>query len=297
MNQILFYTLYPILWGLSKLPFRLLYGISTACYYLLYYVFGYRKKVIVANLKMTFPGLSNKDQKRITKQFYRHMCDLIVESLKSLTISEQELRRRFVYENLEYCHELYQKNRSVIIMCGHYASWEWSIMMPMLVPYRGVGVYKKLKNPYFDRLARRIRGRFEGILVPNKEIRKYLTQCNEQGTKTMTMIISDQSPKSKSFRHSFEFLGHDTPFFTGTEDMARSMNYALIYLKIEKVKRGHYKGTVVPISEDVSAQERGAVTRKFIAALEEQIRKEPQYYLWSHKRWKHHPEFQKLMNL
>ena len=297
MNQIFFYTLYPILWGLSKLPFRLLYGISTACYYLLYYVFGYRKKVIVANLKMTFPGLSNKDQKRITKQFYRHMCDLIVQSLKSLTISEQELRRRFVYENLEYCHELYQKNRSVFIMCGHYASWEWSIMMPMLVPYRGVGVYKKLKNPYFDRLARRIRGRFEGILVPNKEIRKYLTQCNEQGTKTMTMIISDQSPKSKSFRHSFEFLGHDTPFFTGTEDMARSMNYALIYLKIEKVKRGHYKGTVVPISEDVSAQERGAVTRKFIAALEEQIRKEPQYYLWSHKRWKHHPEFQKLMNL
>ena len=154
-----------------------------------------------------------------------------------------------------------------------------------------------MKNPYFDRLARRIRGRFEGILVPNKEIRKYLTQCDEQGTKTMTMIISDQSPKSKSFRHSFEFLGHDTPFFTGTEDMARSMNYALIYLKIDKVKRGHYKGTVIPISEDVSAQERGAVTRKFIALLEEQIRKEPQYYLWSHKRWKHHPEFQKLMNL
>ena len=121
MNQIIFYILYPLLWALSKLPFRVLYGISTACYYLLYYIFGYRKKVIVANLKMTFPERSYKDQKRITKQFYRHMCDLIVESLKSLTISEQELRRRFVYENLEYCHELYQKNRSVIIMCGHYA--------------------------------------------------------------------------------------------------------------------------------------------------------------------------------
>jgi len=257
---------------------------------------GYRKKVVIANLKMALPGRSEDEHVRLSKLFFRHMCDLIVESLKSLTISEQELRRRFVYENLEYCNELRQKDLSTIIMCGHYASWEWSFMMPMLVPFHGIGVYKKLKNPHFDRLVRRIRGRFEGVLVPNKEIRKYLTQCKENGTKTMTMIISDQSPKSKSFRHSFEFLGHQTPFFTGTEDMARKMNFALIYLKIEKIKRGYYKGTVVPISEDANAEEEGSVTRKFINALEAQIHQEPQYYLWSHKRWKHHPEFQKLMN-
>ena len=296
MNQILYYTLYPVLWLFSKLPFRVLYGISSFCYYLLYYVVGYRKKVVLANLKLAMPGLSAEEYERLSKLFFRHMCDLIMESLKSLTISEKELRQRFVYENLEYCDALHEKGLSTFIMCGHYASWEWSFMMPMLVPFHGIGVYKKLKNPHFDRLVRRIRGRFEGVLVPNKEIRKYLNQCNENGVKTMTMIISDQSPKSKSFRHSFEFLGHETPFFTGTEDMARKMNYALIYLKIEKVKRGHYKGTVVPISEDANAEEPGAITRKFIKALEEQIRKEPQYYLWSHKRWKHHAAFQKLMD-
>jgi KDO2-lipid IV(A) lauroyltransferase len=296
MDQLLYYILYPILWLLSKLPFWVLYNISNFCFYLLYYIFGYRKKVVHANLKMAFPERSEQELNRLSKLFFRHMCDLIVESLKSLTISEHELRRRFVYENLEYCEELRQKDLSTFIMCGHYASWEWSFMMPMLVPFHGIGVYKKLKNPYFDRLVRRIRGRFEGVLVPNKEIRQYLSQCNENEVKTMTMIISDQSPKSKSFRHSFEFLGHQTPFFTGTEDMARKMNFALIFLKIEKVKRGYYKGTVVPISEEANAEQPGDITRKFIAALEEQIQKEPQYYLWSHKRWKHHPEFQKLMS-
>ncbi len=296
MDQLIYYILYPILWLLSKLPFGVLYGLSNLCYYMLYYVLGYRKKVVLANLKMAFPGKTEQEYKRLSKAFFRHMCDLIVESLKSLTISEQELRRRFVYENLEYCEELRQKDLSTFIMCGHYASWEWSFMMPMLVPFHGIGVYKKLKNPHFDRLVRRIRGRFEGVLVPNKEIRQYLSQCNEKGVKTMTMIISDQSPKSKSFRHSFEFLGHQTPFFTGTEDMARKMNFALIYLKIEKIKRGYYKGTVVPISENANAEQPGDITRKFIKALEAQIRLEPQYYLWSHKRWKHHPEFQKLMH-
>ena len=295
MNQIAYYLLYPLMWLLSKLPFWMLYGASTACYYLMYYVFGYRKKVVMANLTMAFPEYSQAQKIKLSKQFFRHMCDLIVESLKSLTISEGELRKRFVYENLEYCTELKEKNLSTLIMCGHYASWEWSFMMPMLVPFHGIGVYKKLKNPYFDRLARRIRGRFEGVLVPNKEIRQYLSNCQEKDIKTMTMIISDQSPKSKSFRHSFPFLGHETQFFTGTEDMARKIEFALIYLKIEKVKRGHYKGTVVPISEQPNALEKGEITKKFIGELEAQIHQAPEYYLWSHKRWKHHPEFQDLM--
>ena len=167
--------------------------------------------------------------------------------------------------------------------------------MPMLVPFHGIGVYKKLKNPHFDRLIRRIRGRFEGVLVTNKEIRKYLNSCEEKHIKTLTMIISDQSPKSKSFRHSFPFLGRQTLFFTGTEDMARKMNFALIYLKIEKIKRGYYKGTIVPISERPNDMKKGEITNKFINELESQIRQTPEYYLWSHKRWKHHSEFQKLM--
>ena len=287
MNQVAFLLLYPILWGFSILPMRVLYGLSSACYYLVYYVFGYRKAVVKQNLQRAFPNRSERDLKVIGHKFYRHLCDLIFESLKSLTISERELKKRFTYINLEYFDGLKQTGKSGFIMCGHYASWEWSFMMPSLVPFEGIGVYKKLKNPYFDRLVRKIRGRFEGILVANKEFRQYLNQQDAQGIQTLSMIISDQAPRSNTYKTKLPFLGVESPFFTGTEFIARELDYALVYLKIEKIKRGYYQGTVVPLSDDPSALPELEVTRRFLHELEQQIYTAPEFYLWSHKRWKH----------
>ena len=160
-------------------------------------------------------------------------------------------------------------------------------MLPSLVPFEGIGVYKRLKNPYFDRLVRKIRGRFEGILVANKEFRQYLNQQDAQGIQTLSMVISDQAPRSNTYKTKLSFMGIESPFFTGTEFIARDLNYALVYLKIEKLKRGYYRGTVVPITESPNELPELEVTRKFLRELEGQIHTAPEYYLWSHKRWKH----------
>ena len=287
MNQLAFIFIYPLIWCLSVLPMRVLYALSSASYYLVFYLFGYRKKVVIQNLRRAFPERSEKELLEIRRKFYRHLCDLIVESLKSLTISEAELKKRFSYVNLDYFDALKKTGKSGFIMCGHYASWEWSFMLPSLVPFEGIGVYKRLKNPYFDRLVRKIRGRFEGILVANKEFRQYLNQQDAQGIQTLSMVISDQAPRSDTYKTKLSFMGIESPFFTGTEFIARDLNYALVYLKIEKLKRGYYRGTVVPITESPNELPELEVTRKFLRELEGQIHTAPEYYLWSHKRWKH----------
>ncbi|MGY5846865.1 lysophospholipid acyltransferase family protein [Salegentibacter sp. HM20] len=288
MQALVFRLIYPILWAISKLPFPFFYRLSDAVYFLVYYITGYRKKVVVDNLKLAFPEKSTSELKKIRKKFYRHMCDMFLEMIKSISISEEEMVKRFQLENPEEYQRLKNLNKNLIIMCGHYASYEWMNALQLQgVEHQAYGVYKKIKNPHFDKMAREIRGRYDGVLIPTSMARKFIAKNEEKDQLSAYAMISDQSPKRFTRAHWAKFMGIRVPVFMGSELLAREHDIAVVYLKVDKIKRGHYKASLIPISEAPQQEESFYITRKFIDLLEKQIREKPELYLWTHKRWKH----------
>ncbi|WP_347374563.1 lysophospholipid acyltransferase family protein [Aequorivita sp. Q41] len=286
MQRLLYILVYPILWMHSILPMRILYIKSTALYFLVYYVIGYRKKVVKDNLALVFPEKTQEERNRIAQNFFKHLCDIIVETIKALTISEKEIRKRFVVTNAEILDSYYQNNRSILLMAGHYGNWEWSGILNKLMQHQAHAVYKPLDNKQFDALVKKTREHFGGIIVSNKKIVGVLFRKWKKGIKTLTYILSDQTPKLGGFKHRDTFLGIDVPMFTGTEELAKKLDFSVLYLKVEKVKRGYYTATFVPLVDNPKEYSDFQITRMFFDSLEEQIKEKPEYYLWSHKRWK-----------
>ncbi|RFN57953.1 lysophospholipid acyltransferase family protein [Marixanthomonas ophiurae] len=287
MQRLLYYLLYPILWLVSILPMWLLYIKSSALYIITYYIIGYRKKVVKNNLNLVFPDHSPEEINRIAKGFYKHLCDIIFETIKSLTISEKEIRKRFQFENIEMLQQLYEKDKSFLLMCGHYASWEWSFILPSHINHKSYAVYKKLDNPYFDTLVKNIRGRFGAETITNKKIVPLLFRNSKKNINSAALILSDQSPKKNAYKHRDTFMGIDVPVFTGTEELAKRLDFAAVYLKIKKVKRGYYKASFELLAENPKEYPGFEITRMFLTEIENQIKEQPEFYLWSHKRWKH----------
>lgn len=286
MQRLLYILAYPILWLLSVLPMRILYIKSSALYVLAYYIIGYRKKVVKDNLALVFPEKTQKERDRIAQQFFKHLCDIIFETIKAFTISEKEIRKRFVVTNIEILEPYYQNNKSILLMAGHYGNWEWSGILNKLMKHQAHAVYKPLGNRQFDALVKKTREHFGGIIVSNKKIVPVLFRKWKKGIKTLTYILSDQTPKKGNFKHRDRFMGIDVPVFTGTEELAKMLDFSVLYLKVEKVKRGYYKTTFVPLVDNPKEFPDFQITRMFFDALETQIREKPEYYLWSHKRWK-----------
>ncbi len=287
MKRIVFYIVYPFLWFLSLLPLPILYIKSSVLYFVVYYIVGYRKKVVKGNLRLVFPDKSASEIVSISKEFYKHLCDMIFENIKSISISEKELTKRFSVENSDYLDRLYKDGKNVLLLCGHYASWEWSGLIGKNTLFERYAVYKKLDNSSFDNLIKRIRGRFGASIIPNKQIAKVLYRSFKEGKQSLTLILSDQTPKLGSFKDRQAFMGIDVPVFTGTEELAKLLGFSTVYLHIEKVKRGYYKAKFIPLAEDPKAYPDFEITRLFLNEIEKQIYAAPAYYLWSHKRWKH----------
>lgn len=291
MQGLVFWTVYPILWLISILPFRIFYLVSDLIFVLVYYVVGYRRKTVQNNLRLVFPEKPDKEIKRIEKKFYRHMCDMFLEMIKSISISEKELKKRFVFTNLEYLRELETMNKSIIVMCGHYASYEWMNALQLYdLKFGAFGIYKRIRNKYFDDLAKKIRGRFDGVLISTYNATEKIRYNQENGILGNYAMIADQSPKMNRAKHWINFMGIRVPVFEGSDRLARKLDMNVIYLQVEKKGRGYYEATLVPITEDARKSPEHYITKKFIELLEEQIRKKPEYYLWTHKRWKHRNE-------
>lgn len=286
MQRLLYILVYPILWLASILPLWLLYFNSTLLFILTYYFIGYRKKVVKANLKLVFPEKSVKERTDIAKKFYQHLCDLLFETIKSFNISEEVIEKRYHFKNLEVLDDLYKKKRSVLLMCGHYGNWEWSGIITKKMDFKGYGVYKPIENKYFDRLVKKIRGKYGGVIISNRKIVPALYRNVRDKVKSLTLILADQSPKAWAYKHRDTFMGIDVPVFVGTEELAKKLDFATVYLKVEKVKRGYYSVSFVPLYEDPSEAQDFDITRRFLSEIEKQIHDVPQYYLWSHKRWK-----------
>ncbi len=287
MQFLIYLIVYPFLWSISKLPFRLLYIVSDVFYILIYHIIGYRKKVVNNNLRLVFPDKTDKEITTIRKKFYKHLCDMFLEMAKTMSISEKELKKRFKITNPEEFKRLESLNKSVILIFGHYASWEWSIVLQNYINFKGLAVYKKLANRHFDKLVRDIRSKFNTTLISTKETTSIINQNESEGIKSITGFLSDQSPRLSKDVYWGNFMGIDVPCFTGAERLAKKLDLSTAYLKVTKAKRGFYEAEIITLAEDSNKYENYELTDLFLKEVEKQIHKAPEYYFWTHKRWKH----------
>ncbi|GAB4163600.1 MAG: lipid A biosynthesis protein [Winogradskyella sp.] len=287
MQLIAYIIIYPILWLVSILPFRLLYALSDVLYFFLYKVFGYRTSTVKANLKLVFPEKSEKEIKDISTKFYHHLCDMIVESIKSMTISEAEMKKRYRFSNVELINDLGKKQRSIVLMCAHYGSWEWIFILQTYIQHKGYAVYKRLRNKHFDKLVKRIRAKYNSHLITTKETFTVLAESKTKGELTINGFASDQSPKANKAFHWNEFMGIKVPMHTGAELLAKKLDMAVVFFSVKRLKRGYYETTFKTITENPRDFKDYDITDIFFKLVEEQIKEAPQYYLWTHKRWKH----------
>lgn len=287
MQLIAFILIYPLLWVVSILPFRILYAVSDLLYVFIYYFIGYRKKVVQDNLKLVFPEKSEDDLVEITKKFYRHLCDMFVESIKSMNISLDSMKARYKFNNLDIIKNFEKQNKNIVLMCAHYGSWEWIFILQTYTTHRSYAIYKRLQNTYFDRLVKSIRARYNSYLITTKETFTVLEAAKKNGVLFMGGFASDQSPKKHKARHWANFMGINVPVHTGAEALAKKLDVPIVFFAVERVKRGYYEATFQTLVETPKDFKDYEITDRFLELVENQIKQAPEYYLWTHKRWKH----------
>ncbi|MBU2905372.1 MULTISPECIES: lysophospholipid acyltransferase family protein [Arenibacter] len=286
MQFLVYILVYPLLWLISILPFRLFYFFSDFVFIILYHVVGYRKKVVKENLRRAFPNKTKEEIQKIRKDFYRHMCDMFLEMVKTLNLSKEELKERYKIVNIEVLQEIV-KDKSVLIVCSHYANWEWNVSINNYVNAKGYAVYQRIGNSYFDDLIKKIRAKWNTTLITQQETVKTVYRNVQNGVISAYGMVSDQSPQVKRAQYWSEFMGVKVPIFNGPESMARKLDLAVVFLKVSKVKRGYYKAEFIPITTAGKQTKKNEITDRFLRLTEDQIREKPEYYLWTHKRWKH----------
>lgn len=287
MQLVVYILVYPLLWLISRLPFKIIYFISDGVYVLLYHVIGYRKKVVRNNLALVFPEKSEKERLLIEKAFYKHMCDIFLEMMKTMGMSKKEIQERFTVTNMELVNGLEEKGLNTMLMLPHYASWEWVLSLNLQILSKGYGIYQKIENKYFDKLVRDIRGKYNTQLISTRESRKILKAAKDSNELLMVGIISDQSPMVSRAKYWTDFMGVVVPAHVGGEEICKANDFIPIYLKVRKKKRGYYEGTFKILSENPSDVPDYEITDDFLRETEKSIREAPEYYFWTHKRWKH----------
>ncbi|MGB1037949.1 MAG: lysophospholipid acyltransferase family protein, partial [Bacteroidia bacterium] len=267
------------------LPYWVLYGVSNFLSFVFYYLIPYRKSVVLQNLKNSFPSKSDKEVDIICRKFYNHLCDLIVESVKLFSISEKTISKRFIVNNPEVLQPYFDSGKSIIIVGGHYNNWEMLASgIDMQVPHQSVALYSKLSNAFFNEKMKSSRGRFGLRMVTTKDSFAYFKEQTEEPR--MTIFGADQSPTYSKNVHWTKFLSQDTAVALGTERFAKKYDLPVVYGAINKEKRGHYSLTISVLTENPKETKDGEITELHTKKLEEQILTQPEYWLWTHKRWK-----------
>jgi len=288
MSLIIFILVYPIIWLLSKLPFRVLYFVSDLFYILIYHIIGYRKKVVAGNLKLVFPEKSEKELKQISKKFYHHLVDIFIEMIKSFSITEKEINEHYKYINIELINELYKNGRSAILTGAHYANWEWILNISAFMPYKGVAAYTKINNPYFEKAMLKSRSKFGVHLRKTSDTIAEIKSNHKNNIQALYGLLSDQSPQLRKTFYWKEFFGVKVPIHTGTEMLAKKYNMDVIFMNTKKVKRGYYETTFSIINEKEAKKYADyELTDIFLKKVEEQVYAQPEFYFWTHKRFKH----------
>lgn len=282
-------TLYVFVWVMAWLPLNFLYLFSNICYYLIYYLFKYRKKVVRENIRLAFPEKSLTERMEIEKKFYRFFCDVFIETISLMHISKKEMRQRMQFVNVDQVIEQYEKGKSCMLMTAHYGNWEWcstvSIWLPEGKPL--YGIYKQLSVRSFDHLMCVLRMRFTGKVVEQNELTRKMLQLRTQKQLAMFGMISDQTPLPNNSHLWVDFLHQDTITIVGTEVLAKKFDYPVYYAKLTRLRRGYYTCEFIPIALSPKETEDGMITSTYMSMLEQTINDNPAYWLWTHKRWKY----------
>ena len=288
MNYFLYYILLCVWCMFSLLPLRIHYIISDFLFWLLYKVIGYRRRVVWKNLSASFPEKSQAELKDIECGFYHFLCDYFVETVKMMTISKKEIKKRMVFKGIEDLDEVIESGQSIALYLGHYCNWEWVTSMPLWVtPKVQCGqIYHPLENKYFDKLLLRSRQRLDALCISMQDTLREVVRYKREGQPIMIGYISDQAPNWVNIHHWVDFLNQDTPVFTGTERIVKKMNHAVFYVDMRRIKRGYYEAEFKLMTRAPKELEDFKLTDMYFDMLEKSIRRAPEFWLWSHNRWK-----------
>lgn len=289
MKRIGFWVVKAMAWMIAITPFGLLYLKSDIDAFLLYHVVRYRRKVVRDNLVKSFPEKTLPEIKRIEKRFYRNFCDLTVEICKILRLKPEEMLRHVTFTNPELIQSLYDKGRSVFTAIPHSGNWEWyGKLMHTASRHKVAAIYKKMKNPYFDCFMKQLRTNYnldQEEMIEASTALKALVRRKDLAN--AVLIVADQSPRGVNSDYWTDFLHRDTCWFYGLEKMARLLDYAVVFVNMNRVGRGRYSISFDLICEDPKTMEEGAIMEQYVRHVERFIEQNPDNWLWSHRRWKH----------
>ena len=293
LDNIAFWAIYGIWYLLSLLPMWVHYLFSDILYLIVAHVLRYRHRVVWKNLSTSYPDKSEQELKKMQRQFYRHMCDLVAETIKYTTISDKNIMRRMTFKGSEQVAEILNGGQSVALLLGHYGNWEWvSSLVLWLRPLVNENVimgqiYHPLENKVFNRVVLKTRGRMGSDSVAKNDTLRWILGNKRNGHPTILGYINDQVPKWENIHHWLTFLNHkDTPVFTGIERIVHSQNQAAVYVDVKHVGRGRYECEYHVITCHPEQMGEFELTNIYFQRMEQTINRAPQYWLWSHNRWK-----------
>ncbi|MBL4604553.1 MAG: lysophospholipid acyltransferase family protein [Flavobacteriaceae bacterium] len=286
MHFLIFAITYPIIWLLSLLPMRLLYALSDFFYWV-FYIVGYRKEVVLENLTLAFPNKELHELKQIRKKFFRHFTDVVFESIKLISISEKEMSKKYRFTNTELVHKLNKDGKSILLLATHYANREYLTSFSLNTDVTYYGSYMRINNKYFEKLIIKMRSKFGMTSIKSKHAVKNIVLNNRENNQGNYLMISDQSPHHGKMHYWSEFMGVTVPVLNGAEILAKKYDFAVVNINTTKIKRGYYESEFSVITASSKESKNDQIIETYLRSIEKHIRKEPEYYLWSHKRFKH----------
>lgn len=289
IRNYMFYLIYAFFWIITLLPLRAMYLISDMLYFPVYYVFGYRRKVVRRNLTNSFPEKSIDEIKKIERKFYHFFCDIFIETMCQTHLGKKQVLKRMKFKNTELITDQYAQDKSVMLMTAHYGNWEWISSLAMHLPADKTfyGIYKRLKNIHFDKLMSILRMKFGGGSIESQDLFKTMLNMRNNSILGAFVMVADQRAAPKSVRLWMDFLNQDTAVLVGTEQLAKKFNYPVLFMNVIRVKRGYYTCEFEMIEPDPLNSGKHEITEKYMRLLEDKIQKYPEYWLWTHNRWKH----------
>jgi Kdo2-lipid IVA lauroyltransferase/acyltransferase len=286
MKTILFYIFFITTRLIASLPLKGIHVISDIAYFFTYYIFRYRRKTVEVNLRNSFPEKSPIELKRIEKAFYKHFSDLFWENIYMFHASKEDVIKMCKFNNIEILQKYYPKGKSVIIATGHYSNWELFCLFAHYLNHKVIGIYKPVENKKFEGFINNFREKFGAIAVPMHDAFRTVMSYNNQGKLFFLGLISDQTPARSEIHYWTTFLNQDTPVFLGVEKIAVKTNQPVFFCKMRKVARGQYEVDIDLLCENPKETEPYEITEMHVRALEKLINEAPEYWLWSHRRWK-----------
>lgn len=287
MNFIIYALTYPFIWLLSVLPFRVLYVISDFICFVLFHIIGYRKQIVLDNLQLVFPEKKLDELIEIRKKFYHHFIDVFIEMIKTFTVSKEEIYKRYTFTNIDFFKELYKDGKSVILVGPHYANWEWIMSLDSFVDYKGYAAFTLINNKYFNNKILQSRAQFGTSLIATNTVFTEMEKNHKNNIQAAYGLLSDQSPRLDKTFYWTKFFGVKVPVHTGAEMLTKKHDMNMVYIDTVKLKRGYYETTFSLISDDPTNQSEYSLTDQFLQKVEERVRIQPEFYLWTHKRFKH----------